>query len=75
MREILSKRWLAAVPALGLAVAAVVLAAGAFASPAPQSSAQATPRVGTPAPEGLSPVTTTRDWREVQLSSNKRGFR
>ncbi len=65
------KRLLAAVPALALAAGAVVLAAGAVASTAdvPARPLPDRAEAAAPAPDGLSPVATTRDWQETAQGS------
>jgi hypothetical protein len=65
MRSNLTHRLLTAIPAVALAVGAVVVAASAFAGP----EAAPTPlpdhaAVAAPAPEGLTPVASTDDWQE-----------
>ena len=65
-----TKRLLTAVPALALAAGAVVLATGAFAST--NASTVRLPdraEAAAPAPDGLSPVATTRDWQETVQGS------
>ena len=61
-----TKRLLAAAPALVLAAGAVVLATSAFASTgAPTVRLPDRAEAAAPAPDGLSPVATTRDWQET----------
>jgi hypothetical protein len=71
MRSITVTRLLAALPALALAVGALVMAASAVASntaelPAPPHAS---------VPEGLSPATTTHDWQEVEGTGTRLRFR
>lgn len=74
-----TSRRLAAVPAIGLAALAVALTGVAIAgSPGLPDAARSLvhPPKGAdlvaPAPEGLSSVTVTRDWQEVDTSGSKR---
>ena len=69
-------RLLFALPALGFALIALVLATGAFASGDALQSRQIPP-VGSAAamPSDLSPTATSRDWQEMGGSGTKRNPR
>jgi hypothetical protein len=69
-------RLLFALPALGFAVTALVLATGAFASgDAPQSRAIPQGDAAAMKPSDLSPNATSRDWQEMAGSGTKRGLK
>ncbi len=69
-------RLLLALPALGFAVTALVLATGSFASgDAPQPRNQSVGGATVTAPSDLSPTATSRDWTEMSGSGSKRKFK
>jgi len=76
------KTLLGITPALGMAVGAVVLGGGALRGnsdvPPAARSLTALPQPAdrvAPSPEGLSSVTVTRDWQEVNTSGSHRSPR